>query len=60
MSGYLEIRVKVQSLGYTISGAQAATEIVHDIRHQKPVGLKGDYHPLARLPLEEHPFGLKR
>jgi UDP-N-acetyl-2-amino-2-deoxyglucuronate dehydrogenase len=29
---------------------------VHDIRHQQPLGLKGDYHPLAKLPLAKHPF----
>ena len=43
--------------GFPLSEAQAAIEIVHDIRHQAPVGLKGDYHPLASLPLEGHPFG---
>ena len=43
--------------GFPLSEAQAAIEIVHNIRHQQPVGLKGDYHPLASLPLERHPFG---
>jgi UDP-N-acetyl-2-amino-2-deoxyglucuronate dehydrogenase len=31
--------------------------MVSDIRHSTPIGLKGDYHPLARLPLAQHPFG---
>ena len=43
--------------GFPLSEARAAIEIVHGIRHQAPVGLTGDYHPLARLPLEGHPFG---
>lgn len=43
--------------GFELSTARPAIEIVHDIRHQQPIGLKGDYHPLAALPLEQHPFG---
>ena len=44
-------------MSFPLSEARAAIEIVHGIRHQAPVGLKGDYHPLAGLPLEGHPFG---
>lgn len=43
--------------GFRISEARNCIEIVSDIRHAKPVGLKGDYHPLAKLPLCNHPFG---
>jgi len=42
--------------GFGLEDAQAAIQIVHDIRNEKPVGLVGDYHPLARLALAEHPF----
>ena len=28
-----------------------------EIRHADPIGLVGDYHPLAKLPLAKHPFG---
>lgn len=42
--------------GFPLEAARPAIEVVHDIRHQSPVGLKGDYHPLAALPLAEHPF----
>jgi len=31
-------------------------QIVYDIRNSLPVGLKGDYHPLAAIPCENHPF----
>ena len=31
--------------------------LIYDIRHAEPIGLKGDYHPLAKLPLSKHPFG---
>lgn len=45
--------------GFTIDQARTAIEIVHQIRNQKPIGLKGDYHPLAKKPLSKHPFNLK-
>ena len=43
--------------GFGIEEARAAVEIVHGIRHASPIGLKGDYHPLAALTLTSHPFG---
>lgn len=42
--------------GFRISESRQAIEIVKDIRHQVPVGLKGNYHPLAKLDLSKHPF----
>ncbi len=42
--------------GFRISAAKPAIQIVHDIRNQSPLGLKGEYHPFAALPLEPHPF----
>ena len=43
--------------GFRISEARPCIEIVSQIRTAVPVGLKGDYHPLAKLPLASHPFG---
>ncbi|WP_430934248.1 Gfo/Idh/MocA family protein [Saccharicrinis sp. 156] len=42
--------------GYGIDEPRQAIEIVHAIRHEKPVGLIGDYHPFAKKPLAKHPF----
>jgi UDP-N-acetyl-2-amino-2-deoxyglucuronate dehydrogenase len=42
--------------GYGLEDARQAIEIVHDIRHKKPVGLKGEYHPFANKALSKHPF----
>lgn len=42
--------------GFPLLAARPAIEVVHQIRHQQPIGLKGDYHPLAALPLSDHPF----
>lgn len=42
--------------GFRISEAQESIRIVSDIRHSEAIGLKGDYHPLAKLPMSVHPF----
>ena len=64
-SGFTELHTKsyqeiLAGNGFRISEAKNCIEIVHDIRYSTPVGLKGDYHPLARLPLCAHPFGWSR
>lgn len=46
----------LEGKGFPLQEARTAIEIVHQIRHQQPVGLSGDYHPLAKLPLTIHPF----
>ena len=43
--------------GFGISEARNCINIVHDIRNAVPIGLKDDYHPLAKYPLTNHPFG---
>ena len=43
--------------GFRIGEARPCIEIVSQIRNAKPIGLQGDYHPLAALPLAPHPFG---
>lgn len=43
--------------GFSISEARKCIQIVHDIRNAVPIGLKGDYHPMAKYPLTPHPFG---
>lgn len=42
--------------GFRISEARPCIEMVSQIRRAEPIGLKGDYHPLAKLPLSRHPF----
>lgn len=42
--------------GFRIAETLPSIKIVHDIRHQEPIGLKGDYHPLAKLGASVHPF----
>ena len=43
--------------GFGLEDARNCIEIVHNIRHASPIGLKGDYHPYAKLALDQHPFG---
>ncbi len=44
--------------GFGIEEARPCIQIVDDIKNATAIGLKGDYHPYARLPLAAHPFGL--
>ncbi len=59
--GFTELHTKsyehiLSGQGFGLEDSKQAIDIVHDIRHQIPVGLKGDYHPFAKLPLAKHPF----
>lgn len=42
--------------GFGLMEALPSIQIVHDIRHQAPVGLQGDYHPFAAQQQSPHPF----
>ncbi|MCC5917901.1 MAG: Gfo/Idh/MocA family oxidoreductase [Cryomorphaceae bacterium] len=42
--------------GFRAGSTRSTIALVHDIRNQSPVGLVGDYHPFAKLPLTKHPF----
>ena len=42
--------------GFSIAEARESIQIVHDIRNAHPVGLVGDYHPMAAAPLTPHPI----
>ena len=46
----------LQGNGFPLLEAMPSIRLVHDIHHAIPVGLKGDYHPFARLALSKHPF----
>ncbi len=47
----------LQGQGFRLMEALPSIQLAHEIRNKKPVGLKGDYHPLAALPQSPHPFG---
>ena len=60
--GFTELHTKsyqkiLAGEGFRISEARNCIKIVEDIRNCTPVGLVGDYHPLAERPLSKHPFG---
>jgi len=51
--GFTDLHTRVyeailEGYGYGLEDARQAIEIVHDIRNIKPVGLKGNYHPLLK------------
>ena len=61
-AGFTELHTKsyqkiLAGEGFRISESRPCIEIVSQIRHAEPIGLKGDYHPLAKMPLARHPFG---
>lgn len=47
----------IEGNGFGLMACSQAIQIVHDIRHSKPIGLTGSYHPFAKKPLTKHPFG---
>lgn len=60
-AGFTELHTKsyeeiLAGRGFGIAEARNCIQIVHDIRTATPVGLVGDYHPLAKHPLSSHPF----
>lgn len=60
--GFTELHTKsyeeiLAGRGFGIEEARRCIEIVHEIRYAKPIGLVGDYHPMARLECKPHPFG---
>jgi UDP-N-acetyl-2-amino-2-deoxyglucuronate dehydrogenase len=60
--GFTELHTKsyekiLAGEGFRVSEARNCINIVHTIRNAVPVGLKGDYHPMAKFPLSKHPFG---
>lgn len=46
----------LEDKGYGIADTAPAVQIAYDIRNAQPLGLQGNYHPLAALPLSDHPF----
>ena len=61
--GFTDLHTKsyeqiINGNGYGLDAAAEAIEIVHEIRHSKPIGLKGEYHPFASKKLSKHPFSI--
>ena len=59
--GFTDLHTRVyegilNNKGYGLHDSRPAIEIVHKIRNSNPIGLKGDYHPLAKKDLAKHPF----
>ena len=48
----------LQGNGFGLDDVRPCIQIIYEIRNAAPVGLKGDYHPLAKLPCDGHPFGM--
>lgn len=42
--------------GFGLEDARQSINIVHEIRNKEISSLSGDYHPMAKQPLVNHPF----
>lgn len=49
----------LEGKGFGSDEVRSCIETVYNIRHAQPIGLVGDYHPLAALPMLPHPFDWK-
>jgi UDP-N-acetyl-2-amino-2-deoxyglucuronate dehydrogenase len=45
--------------GFDLKEVKTSIELAYQIRHAKPVGLIGDYHPFASKQLSVHPFDVQ-
>ena len=59
--GFFDLHTKsyeniIKNEGFGLKEAQQSINIVHSIRNSELKPLKGDYHPLAKLPIVNHPF----
>ncbi len=52
----LSYQAILEGKGFELCTASHAVEIAHTIRNAEPLGLVGEHHPLAALPLSPHPF----
>lgn len=42
--------------GYGIEDTRQAIQLVHEIRSKTSDGIQGEYHPMTKYPLSQHPF----
>lgn len=62
--GFFDLHTKsyekiIEGEGFGLEDARQSINIVHNIRNAEIQPLKGDYHPLAKLPVVNHPFEKK-
>lgn len=59
--GFFDLHTKsyeniIAGNGFGLEEAKQSIDIVHEIRNKELSTLQGDYHPLAKLPFNKHPF----
>ena len=62
--GFTDLHTKsyqaiLEGKGFNVIEALPSIELAHAIRSQKPIGVKGDYHPFVTKPLAAHPFSVE-
>jgi len=59
--GFFDLHTKsydkiIKGEGFGLTDAEASVQLVHDIRNAELSPIKGNYHPLVKRPLSNHPF----
>lgn len=59
--GFTDLHTKtyddiLEGKGFGLNDARESINTAYDIRNSHPIGLIGDYHPFAKIPVEYHPF----
>lgn len=62
--GFTELHTKsyseiIAGNGFSLIDARPAVVLAHEIREKEVLGLKGDYHPFAKLSQSNHPFSVR-
>lgn len=62
--GFTELHTKsyseiIAGRGFSLIDARPAVVLAHEIREKGVLGLKGDYHPFAKLSQSNHPFSVR-
>jgi UDP-N-acetyl-2-amino-2-deoxyglucuronate dehydrogenase len=52
----LSYKEVLESRGFSLEESRNSIEIAYQIRNAQPIGLKGEYHPFCKIPIEFHPF----
>ena len=61
--GFFDLHTKsyeniIEGNGFGLMDAKQSIEIVHEIRNAPLKPATDDFHPLVRIPLDKHPFGI--
>lgn len=54
----MSYKIILEGKGFGLDETILSIVLAREIRNIHPIGVKGDYHPYAKLPLTSHPFSI--